>query len=38
VLDWYNKESTGLDGVAQIDWEGFRKNIHTPNSVDKIKA
>ena len=37
VLDWYNKESTGLDGTAQIDWDGFRKNIHTPNVVDKIK-
>merc|ERR1711907_480436 len=37
VLDWYNKESTGLEGTAQIDWDGFRKNIHTPNVVDRIK-
>jgi len=27
-----------LDGVAAIDWAGYKKNIHTPNVVDKIKA
>ena len=27
-----------MDGTAQIDWEGFRKNIHTPNVVDRIKS
>lgn len=36
ILDWYNRPSSGLTGTAAIDWDGFRKNIHTPRVVDAV--
>ena len=38
ILDYYNKQSTGAEEFAPIDFEWFKKNIHTPGVVDKIEA
>ena len=38
ILDWYNRPSDGLTKTSAIDWETFKKNIHTPRVVDAIKT
>ena len=38
ILDYYNKQSTGAEEFEPIDFDSFRKNIHTPGVVDKIEA
>ena len=38
ILDYYNRQSTGAEEYAPIDFDWFRKNIHTPGVVDKIEA
>ena len=37
ILDYYNKVSSGTQGMDKIDWDTYTSNIHTPNVVDKIK-
>jgi len=37
VLDYYNSSQTAAVR-DEIDWDGYRKNIHTPNVVDKLQA
>ena len=37
LLDYYNKNQTEAK-LHDIDWDGHRNTIHTPNVVDKIKA
>lgn len=36
ILDFYNKQTTGAEEFAPIDWAAYKKNIHTPEVVDKI--
>ena len=37
VLDYYNRPHQAKQ-AAEIDWDGHRDRIHTPDVVDKIKA
>lgn len=37
ILDYYNKESKGTEGLTPIDWADYQDSIHTPNVVKKIK-
>merc|ERR1712166_85357 len=37
VLDYYNIPDR-KSGAAEIDWDGYRANIHTPGVVDKLQA
>lgn len=37
LLDYYNKNQTSGE-LREIDWDGHRNAIHTPDVVDKIKA
>ena len=36
ILDYYNKQSTGTEGLSTIDWDAYGKSIHTPDIVQKI--
>ena len=38
ILDFYNRQSNGTRGLANIDWDSYRNSIHTPNVVDRIQA
>ena len=38
ILDYYNKEATQAKDLPAIDWDHYKKNIHTPGVVDKIKG
>ena len=36
ILDYYNKQSHGTEGLSPIDWSSYEKTIHTPDIVSKI--
>ena len=38
ILDYYNKQSTGTEQLAAIDWGHYEKSIHTPGIVEKIHS
>ena len=33
ILDYYNKQSSGTETLAPIDWASYEKSIHTPDIV-----
>jgi hypothetical protein len=37
VLDYYNSNHASVIR-DEIDWAGYKANIHTPNVVDKLQA
>ena len=37
ILDYYNRQSTGAEELPAIDFDKYRKNIHTPDVVNKIE-
>ena len=38
IIDFYNRQSAGTKGLANIDFNNYRASIHTPSVVDKIQA
>jgi len=38
ILDYFNRESKGTEGLPKIEWESYSKNICTPGVVEKIQA
>lgn len=38
VLDYFNRESKGTSDQAAVEWDDYRKDIHTPGVVDKIQG
>ena len=38
ILDFFNKQSKGTEGLTPINWEEYEASIHTPNVVRRIRA
>lgn len=38
VLDYYNRSFEAKGKAGEIDWDGHKQSIHTPNVVDNIRG